>query len=325
MTEHRDYLEARHAGWRTPKDALSALVRRAAGKEAVAFERVVEGNNNEVYVVRTDAQDQYITRITHAGESGASEEAWCLRTCADAGVPVPEVLAAESIEIDGVGFDAMVLTKLPGAPLSDILGSLSSTGRAHAWNQMGTVLRRIHSIRVDGFYKRDQDGKWDFPDWRAFAESNLDSRTEERPFLLDAGFDENDVTYMLEMIRRYGDEFDCAEPVLCHGDFLPEHVFFDESLNVTGVIDFGLYQGNHAIHDFAIVAMDYGIPEVRLLQEGYGHRDILDDRFDVRLHLHLVPLEIGFLAHVMKTNQPSVQEHVRGLRRTIAWLRDHGS
>jgi len=324
MTQETAYLEQRHAQWAVSKNVLSGLVRRSTGQDACAFDRVVAGHNNEVYFVQTNQADTYVVRITRSGESGAAEEQWCLQRCAEVGVPVPHVMAVESVDAEGEQMEAMVLTKLDGSPLSEMRDTLAPPRQASAWEQMGSVLSKIHTIRAGGFYKRGPEDNWDFPDWPTISKATCEGRSAERPFLRQAGFDEQDIDFMLGIVRYYGEQFNCPTPVLCHGDFLPEHVFFDECLNVTGVIDFGLYQGNHPIHDFAIVSMEYGLDGVHLLRRGYGHSWALDDCFDLRLHLHLVPLEIGWLAHVVKTSNPSAQRHVHGLRRTIAWLREHG-
>jgi hypothetical protein len=80
------------------------------------------------------------------------------------------------------------------------------------------------------------------------------------------------------------------------------------------------------MRDFLHAAIDYGDREVDFLKEGYGPSEALDDRFDLRLHLSLVPFRVGILAHTMKTeDDPSVADDVRGLRRTMAWLKGHGA
>lgn len=54
--------------------------------------------------------------------------------------------------------------------------------------------------------------------------------------------------FMIDMIKRYRDEFPCRQPVLNHGDYLPGHIFVDEALRITGVIDFGMYEGSPPAH-----------------------------------------------------------------------------
>ena len=188
--EERNYLERKHAGWCVSKDVLADLVKRKTGKSAMAFDRVVEGYCNEVYFVRTDPPGAYvvrITRITRDGESGALEEAWCLRTCAEAGVPVPEVIGLESVEANGTALIVMLLTKTQGEPLLQMLGSLSPTDEAYAWRQMGTVLRKIHSVRVGGFYRRGPDGRSGFPGLR-IDRQGLHGRQNGGEALLAAGW-----------------------------------------------------------------------------------------------------------------------------------------
>ena len=71
-----------------------------------------------------------------------------------------------------------------------------------------------------------------------------------------------------ECLKHYGAHFGCDQPVLCHGDYLPEHVFVDADLNVTGVIDFGLYQGEHPIFDLAVMAMGGHGAHLRHIRDG---------------------------------------------------------
>ena len=95
-------------------------------------------------------------------------------------------------------------------------------------------------------------------------------------------------------------------------------------MNVTGVIDFGWYEGAHPIRDFLHAWIDYGEREVALLREGYGRSRALDDRFELRLHLALVSFLIGIVAYKVRTKGASFTDDVRVLGSTVAWLRKQG-
>ena len=130
---------------------------------------------------------------------------------------------------------------------------------------------------------------------------------------------------MMRMIERYGREFACDTPVLCHGDFLPEHVFINEQGRICGVIDFGMYEGNHPIHDFAIIRMSSDAPTVEAIRRGYPDAAVLNDRFEWRLHLHVLMLQVGYLAHhIQIPAHPEVSLYVKGLQATMRWLRGQG-
>jgi hypothetical protein len=93
---------------------------------------------------------------------------------------------------------------------------------------------------------------------------------------------------------------------------------------VTGVIDFGWYEGAHPIRDFLQARIDYGEREVALLKEGYGPSRALDDRFELRLHLALVPFLVGVVAYKVMAKGASFTDDVRVLRSTVAWLKKQG-
>jgi aminoglycoside phosphotransferase (APT) family kinase protein len=192
-------------------------------------------------------------------------------------------------------------------------------------SQSGQVLARLHALRTQGFYKRHADGSWDFSDWARFMEVALRDRATERQLVLKAGLGGDDLSFILHAIERYGREFECDAPVLCHGDYLPEHIFVDSALRVCGVIDFGDYEGNHPVHDFAVMRMSGGERLERAVRRGYPNADLFSDRFELRLHLHMLMLQVGYLAyHVQLPDHPEVPLYAEGLRATVGWLREHG-
>jgi Ser/Thr protein kinase RdoA (MazF antagonist) len=171
--------------------------------------------------------------------------------------------------------------------LQRTLGSEPEPNRIRGWNHLGRTLGAIHKVLADGFYRRNPDGNWDFADWRIYSEDVLVCRAKDAGDLLDAGFTSSDV-----------------------------------DLNVTGVIDFGLYQGEHPIFDLAVMAMGGHGAHLRHIRDGY--QAPIDDRFDLRLQLQLVPLRMGYLAHCLKEpDHPAISGHIHGLKDTLAWLRAH--
>ena len=101
---------------------------------------------------------------------------------------------------------------------------------------------------------------------------------------------------MIGLLRSYVADFPPPQPVLCHGDFVPEHIFIDHDLDVCGVIDFGMYCGAPQIADLAYLR--YALPEsdfVAIL-EGYGAESSQGETFWRRLDLHALGLAIGNLA-----------------------------
>ena len=316
------YLQARHAGFEAPRPLVEAMVQRATGQSVTALERIVAGNDNEVYAVTPSQGSEFVVRIHRSASCTLTEEAWALAQARAAGVPVPDVLLVDQIEHEGAPLDFMVQTRLAGRPLEDRLPHLGHQDRERTLHAMGRTLAQLHMVAVDGFYRRRPDGRWDFPDWFAFMDRAARDRAAEAPWLHVAGFSPRDIDSTMELIQQYDQAFDCPQPVLCHGDFVPEHVFFDDDLRIVGVIDFGQYEGNHPVHDFALLSMMADERIESAVRRGYAEVGILDDQFDFRLHLHRLMLEVGYLAHhIQIPGHPEVPRYAQGLRSTLRWLR----
>jgi len=323
--DYQAYLEKRHARFQTPEEVVLAMASRATGRQAVALDKIVRGNDNEVYIVSAEGGDQCVVRICRGGEVRPQAEAWAMQQCAKAGVPVPTVHLVGRDDLDGQTVEFMVQSRVPGRPLSEVIEELTESELASVGRQAGEVLGKLHGIEVGGFYHLSQDGKWDFPTWRAVMDSAVRDRSAEKELILGAGFAEDEFAQMVELLRQYRDGFDCPQPVLCHGDFLSEHIFVDSNLHITGVLDFGGHQGGHPVHDFAVLSMAGTRLKPTMLLPGYPDSPFLADRFEQRLLLHRLSLEMGYLAHHMRIgHHPEIAANTHSLRETLDALNPRG-
>lgn len=314
-----DHLARHHASHETPEPVLGRIVARATGSALAAKTRLT-GGSNEVYLVTTVSGQECLLKIALLPEEDFEQEQWAMDQCRAAGAPVPEVLAVGEEE----GRKFIVQAKVPGRPLDTVLPGLAEADRARLWPQIGAALRAIHSVAAGGFWKRLSDGSWDFPNWVSVMNSCVRDRGSERPFLVQAGFGERDVDEMMRLLVRYRNEFDCPQPVLCHADYITEHIFVSDDLRVSAIVDFGDFCGDHPMRDLAIVDADE--MDLDAVLRGYRAEWVRGERFGDRLHLHRLTLEMGYLAHFLRDRpgHPAIPFHVRGLRSTLAWLLDHG-
>jgi len=214
----------------------------------------------------------------------------------------------------------------PGTSLAEAQNGLSPEARTEAYREMGRTLARLHAAQVGGFWKRHYNGGWDFNTWEAMMASTLKDRRAEHKRLGGADLTHEEGERLFASIQRYTDEFPCQNPVLCHGDYLPEHVFFDRSGQLSGIIDFGFYFGGDPVTDLAVCKMDLEPWAFDTLLEGYSESGFLGDRFDLHLHLSLVTMQAGFLFHHLAVPaQPDVDRYRDGLRSTLTWLEEHST
>jgi aminoglycoside phosphotransferase (APT) family kinase protein len=307
-------IRKRHAAYQTAEQVILDLVKRATGQQPVAREKIVRGYDSEVYLVRTIQGDEFVVRIRHHGGAPFEQEAWAIAQCRALGVPAPEVLLVETTS-DEHAREVMVQRRVPGHALSDIEHDLKPAQRAAVWAQAGVALGAIHSIHVGGFYKRNADGEWDFPDWDSISAQSIADRASEMPLLIGAGFTPTEADLMLEIHKSGLAQFPIRQPVLCHGDFLPGHLFFDDELTLRGVIDFGEFQGSGPILEFANLNMCRPDVDLRWLQRGYSNQGLFDATFPVQLLTTKVGLQIGNLAHfIRQRNSEAAAPIMLGLR-----------
>lgn len=294
-----NFIHQRHAAYHTPPALLFDLIRQTTGDEPSHSEKLVRGYDNEVYAVQTRQGHDYIIRIQQQGGAGYAEEQWAIERCRTVGVPVPVIEYVGALMLDDQTKPVMVQRRVSGRPLADLYATLSQTERIHVFSQIGALLRQIHSIRVDGFYKLRSDGRWDFPDWASIDQANRRERSAERPYLQQAGLQEPEIDRLLALILTQRPPMDC-QPVLCHADLGFAHLFVDAALTITGVIDFGEFQGGLPLVDFVRLSLDCTEEELRWVQAGYANQALFADDFAHRLRLSRLNFLTGYLAHCVR-------------------------
>lgn len=294
-----DFVEQRHATYTTPKQVLFDLVQQATGDDLIDREKIIRGYDNEVYAISTQQGNDYIVRIQRHGETGYTEEAWAIEQCRQAGAPVPEICHLGTVMIEDQPKPVMVQRRVAGRALAEMEHTLDQRELAHIYAQAGAALSQIHSIEVDGFYKRQSDGTWDFPDWASIEQSNLHARTAEQPQLRQAGFTQTEIDRLLAIVTEITPPLD-PQPVLCHGDFHADHLFVDGALTLTAVIDFGEFQGGLPLVDFIGLSLEHPEGALTWLRAGYTNQAIFADEFAQRLRHAQASYLIGYLAHCVK-------------------------
>jgi aminoglycoside phosphotransferase (APT) family kinase protein len=307
------YLQQLHAKFEVPRPIVVDLVERATGGAVGKVERLTHGDENEVYRVMV-GESVVFARIrfpdTPAGM--VRNEACAMQQARAAGVPAPEVLAVETLHDGQNERQAMVVTEVPGQQLDRLLPTLSTRERAQAMTDAGRILRSLHSVRTPGAGVPDQEGNWLPAD--EFRDRYIATRVAECERLPQAGFTVAEIDQAIALLR---DIPECSDPVLCHGDISPVHLFVDSELRVCGLIDWGLWRGGTAIEELASVAFANSQADAAAIFAGHG---VTDDDPDFRrpLTLSIVPqaiAQIGWLVHSRQTAM--LGPHVAALRRAL--------
>lgn len=294
-----DFINQRHVAYQTSHSLIFDLIRQTTGDEPSDSEKLVRGYDNEVYAVQTRQGHDYIVRIQQHGDTGYVEEQWAIDQCRAVGVPAPEICYVGLLTVGDQNKPVMVQRRVLGRPLAEVYTTLTSDERAPIFRQVGTLLSKIHSIRVGGFYKLNPSGIWDFPDWESIIRANRCDRTAERPQLLAAGLREDEIDAIFAITLNQTPPVD-RQPVLCHADLGFDHLFVDATLTITGIIDFGEFQGGLPFVDFARLSLDCTDEELGWVQAGYANQALFADDFAQRLRHSRLNFLTGYLAHCVR-------------------------
>jgi aminoglycoside phosphotransferase (APT) family kinase protein len=310
------FLRQRHATYTMSEQVLRELVADTAGRTASAFEPVVRGYANEVYRVRLVDGAKVIVRIQRYGGVDLAHEAWAMSRCLAVGVPVPHVYGVKPISTGGSPCVAMVMQQVAGRPLAEVMPELTEAQRRRVFSTVGSALRTMHSIAVDGYGRlgsKDTSASWTDHTHKLIAE-----RRRDIPLLVQAGLTDTEAAGLIAMIESLSD-FAPAQPLLCHGDLSTEHIFVDDALDLTAIIDFGMCRGGPGTLDVAILLMFHPEVELAWLAEGYG--DDLRPSLPLRREIlaHQVNIGMSYLAHDMREgngDSTDIAQHV--LRQWLA-------
>ncbi len=301
-----------HSKYKTPDENIKLLFSSKLGQEVTKLERLIKGYDNEVYVVTTRNHNEYIVRINQGGDTTFLNEAWGIEKAKDAGVPVPEIVFIGKIESSTGLRDVMIQEKLDGVPLSNVYQTLATKKRRDVLKQAGQILSKLHTIKLNGFYKRHDDGMFDFPNVTAYVANSIKDRTGDLHTLVNERLiSSKQADLLISRVKEYysSDFFDEA-PVLLHGDYLPEHIFVNNELEIVGIIDFGEFKGGVAIEDFALTSFEADLEIAKMMYAGYPKKWGSEKDFLEILHLARIPLMIGYATHYLISENHTKQEAV---------------
>lgn len=344
--EASEFLQQFHAGFATSREVVLDLVATATGHASLSgaglirLSRIVDGYDNEVYradlgVPRQRDPTVVYVRIRRYGEGTFDEEAQAMAWAREAGVPVPEVIMTcelatpsnPSIPSDpadpgrrGTARGVMVVAAASGRSLDTTFEALSPGRRDQVLTNLGRTLAQLHAVATPGWWRPDGES---WPTAEQLRDGYIRGRRTERDHLIHAGLTTSEIERTYAALDTFLDAQaapDRRGPVLCHGDLHPRHVFVDDDLDVTALIDWAMWHGGEAAGEFAGVWKSFGYDALSpILQiEGFGDRPGATP-IHARYRRQLAALahqQIGHIAHHVTIGD------IHGTEVNVAHLRD---
>lgn len=300
-------------------DGVSARVRatlRAHAEDVRLVQLLHDVPPHCVYEVTVDGR-RAVCKVATGSQAHLEREAHVLRHVGrQTSLPVPEVLAA------GEGY--FVAEWLETVPDPD-----ESPADAAWARSAGAGLATLHAETAFGApgVLRASDGGLAVDACRTTAEALAAYLDDLRPGVVGTGYVDvvDDVVAFLEANRgAFEAHGGAGEPVLCHGNWLREHVGVDGD-DVTAVIDFERALVTPAEHDYwrAALPLFYGGSESddaarEAFRAGYESVRPLPPGFEQRRDLHWLVITASFVESLFVQD-----EHGPGETERLAeWLRE---
>src|SRR5437899_2290113 len=115
-SDYEVYLHQKHAKFATSQKIIDRVIYNASGSLPIKTEKIIKGEVNEVYDIRTDDRQDLILRISRGGIEPFEREQWAIDNVKKLGVLVPEILQIKTIQ-DGLA--VCVMKKINGSPLNE--------------------------------------------------------------------------------------------------------------------------------------------------------------------------------------------------------------
>lgn len=269
--------------------------------------------------MRTKAGEELVLRISPEPEGKRLAcEAWALRECRDAGVPVPEVLLIETLKDPSVSI--CIQRRVPGRPLEEVVsGGLADAGTvATLLRQAGELLSRIHTVRTSGIGWISEPGVGCYRQVREWVDVFVSGRERLLSAAQASELEPVVVDEALELMVRRATILEVTSPRLVHNDFAPKHIFVDGT-TISGIIDMESSWSGDPAGDLASWDFFHGrdLP-VALLEKGYSATP-LDGSWEERKTLLKLQLALRHLHYFSRRGMPEAVQYVwEGLVETLA-------
>ena len=270
-----DYTVNLHKQFNFPLDILRNYIYEHTNIKVHDFKKITNGIECEVYDI-----GRYMAKIRRKGEVPFDCIKWAVDKCKEHDVKVPDIIHCGKISDTVSDFDIIIEEKIQGECITEDL-----------YEEAGAELRKIHNIKVNGYWKMYEAGKFYIDiNGNKPANDNYDDYNDSLRNIIKYFRDENiydsENTDYIEQLLYQPRSIEIS-PVLCHGDFHPRHILGDRHIN--GIIDFGDFQGGNSYIDLVNFQMYSDEKHFDKFLKGYGE---IDEKIFMREKVHTLLWEI---------------------------------
>ena len=246
--------------------------------------------------------DRFVVRMNElpAVESRFSNEEKAYALLRSTSLPLPDIITVDQTD-ELYDFNFMIMSQLPGQPVTRVWKNLSDQGKKEIGLQAGRYLAEINEVSVSLFGKLDGDQFATWPEF--FADYVRRQVTQARKIEL---LSEEKTEHFLCIYKNHTHLLETVKTSsLTHSDYQWENILTDGK-QITGIIDFEWAQGGDAAVDFMIQQRRHAMcpGSATLVRQGYEKTHALTERDETLIALYWLCLQVESI----------VDFHKRGMR-----------
>ena len=269
-----DYTLNLHEQFNFPLAILRDYIYQHTNIKVCDFKKITDGIECEVYDI-----ENHIVKIRRNGEVPFNCIKWAVDKCKESNIKVPSISHCGKISDTLSDYDIIIEEKIQGECITPNL-----------YEEAGTELRKIHNIKVNGFWKMYEFGKFYFDINEEINndennEYNTSIRNIIKYFRNENIYISRDIDYIEQLLYQRRNMK--ASPVLCHRDYHPRHILGKKHIN--GILDFGDFQGGNGYIDLINFQMYSDEKHFDKFLKGYGK---IDDAIFLQEKVHTLLWEI---------------------------------
>jgi aminoglycoside phosphotransferase (APT) family kinase protein len=322
--EYEKYRREKHEKMTTSPEVIGDIVIESLGSPMAGCERIVAGESNEVYCIKTESGNEAIIRISHGKNSKFERERWAFEQCAKVGAKTPSMIWIGSKELETGKIHVCVETKIQGVSLDKVIDATDPEKEPKLrklLNEVGKTLSRIHSIRTKGFGVLDGNGNGENSSVTEMVLGNKDVIKDDiLKHLADRPDDAETIISAYEILTEQVGENESSDPRLVHNDFSPQNMLVHNGQIF--VIDFESAQGGNPLIDFALWEAKHGKEyPTEYIQGGYENQELFSGDFQKRLNFWKLHRCLGKLRYCLREKKlKAADKALESIKQAISFL-----
>lgn len=323
-TDYERYRRVKHEKMTTPTEVVADLVIESLSSPMAECERIVAGESNEVYSIKTESGREAIIRISHGKSSKFEKERWAFEQCAEVGAKTPSMIWVGTRDLDSGKIHVCVETKIEGVGLHEVIDATDPEKKPELrklLNEVGKTLSRIHSIETKGFGDLDSNGNGENSSVTEMVLGNKDVMKDDiLKHLTDRPEDAEAVIQAYEILTEQVGQNESSDSRLVHNDFSPQNILVHNGQIF--VIDFESAQGANPLLDLALWDAKHGKEyPTEYIQEGYEDQELFSGDFQKRLNFWKLYRCLGKLRYCLREKKlKATNKTIKSIKESISFL-----